>query len=116
MEDGWQIDVEYRRPLPVDRQTELVSRFISVFWQHGYHLEFCSFPNGGDDNYLDLIALTVRSNAKSPEQMDGVIANAFHARIKSQPVEGSGSVRSYLLADGWALGIRYVGSAIAESI
>jgi hypothetical protein len=109
MEDGRQVDVEYRRPLPADRQTELLSHFLSVFWQHGYHLEFCSLPSGVGSNYLELIALAVKSNADPPEQMDQIMADVFQAQIASPPIDGSTSTRSYLVADEWALGIRYVG-------
>ena len=45
LSDGRQVDIEYRRPAPADRQTETISSFVSIFWQNGYHLELCSFPS-----------------------------------------------------------------------
>jgi hypothetical protein len=112
LNDGRQIDIEYRRPLPVDRQNEQLLPFITIFSQNGYHLEFCSFPNRVGGHYLELIALAVNSNVPPPEEMDRVMVDAFRAQIASEPIDSSSSARSYLLADGWTLGIRYVGPPV----
>jgi hypothetical protein len=109
LNDGRQIDIEYRRPLPADRQHAQLLPFISVFWKNGYHLEFRSFPDRVAGHYLELIALAVDPNARSPEEMDLIMRDAFHAHTTSEPIDGSSTAHSYMLADGWTVGIRYVG-------
>jgi hypothetical protein len=108
LSDGRQIDIEYPRPAPADRRTETIAPFISVFWQNGYHLELCSFPSQIGGNYLELIALPVRSNVMSPQDMDRILCETFHARPGGGPSDGFVWGREYLLPDGWGIGIRYL--------
>jgi hypothetical protein len=106
LDDGHQVDIEYRRPLPADWQSETRDRLIPFFWENGYHLEVCSFPSRVGDNYLDLLAVPVGTNVMLPERMDRLIREEFRAQLDGEAADGSAWHRMYLF-DGWRLGIRY---------
>lgn len=89
MSDGRQADIEYRRPVTADRQALTISSFLTAFWENDYHLEVCSFPSPVGDNYLELLALPLRSDPTSPQDMNSITCEEFHARLGGDTREGS---------------------------
>ena len=104
--DGHQIDIEYRRPAPSDRQTSARDPLIAFFWENGYHLEVCSLPSRFGEAYLDLLAVPVRPDATLPEHLGRAIRERFQAQLDPDFTGTSACHRVYDF-DGQKIAIRY---------
>lgn len=104
--DGHQIDIEYRRPAPVDQQTLTIDPLISFLWENGYHAQVCSFPSRFGEAYLDLLAVPARPDATLPADMDQPIEQRFQGQVIRDCPDISNCYRLYDFGNQ-KIGFRY---------
>ena len=112
LSDGRQIDIEYRRSVPLDWQGALISSLMKPFWDNGYCIELhgSAQEHDGKSNDLELLALPVRCVVTVPEQMERLMCELFDATPVPEEAR-NGLVRTWrtacVLRDGRRIGVEY---------